>query len=98
MSIFVSDKEYQEGYHILQDLSQALDSGLKIVENKSWVSSGKYLFESYMIVKDDKGLCYKVDMEMFGNNPRDDYQYIKLVGFNKVNRVKVTTYVWEVVK
>lgn len=94
----LKDVEFDDTVYIVEALKQQMNCKLKVIEQSSYIPSGKYLFRGWFVVKDDKGLCYKVVTEMFGNNPRDDYQYIKVIDFNKVNRVKVTAYIWEVVK
>lgn len=95
---FFKDIEFTNDFHIVEALKASMNKHLTIVDHGAYKCSGKYLFEGWIVVKDDSGVCYKIDTEMFGNNPRDDYHYIKVINFNKVKKVEVTTYEWEVVK
>ncbi|MEG1400729.1 MAG: hypothetical protein RSC45_13345 [Acinetobacter sp.] len=87
-------KEFDEELSILNFIDCKTQKNVLSVQQSSWRTSGKYLFESDMIVIiDDK--YYRLNMEMFGNNPRDDYQHITVTSVKQVEWKPKLVYSWE---
>ena len=89
----LNGKEFDEECHLLSYLR---DIGIEAlsVEQTGWFEDGKYRFSSDLVIKVDS-MYFKLKLSMFGNNPRDDYQYIEVECVSEVVRTAKTVWVWE---
>ena len=89
-------KEFDEECSLLSYLRDRETETLS-VEQTGWFEDGKYRFSSDLVIKVD-GKYFKLKLSMFGNNPRDDYQYIEVVCVSEVVHTAKTVWVWEELK
>ena len=89
----LNGKKFDEECHLL---SYLCDIGIEAlsVEQTDWFENGKYRFSSDLVIKVDS-MYFKLKLSMFGNNPRDDYQYIEVECVSEVVYTAKTVWVWE---
>ena len=87
--------EFDEELYVLGAIKEHYGETTVKISSTKWVEDGKYRFESFLIVETPDLKHLRFTLSMFGNNPRDDFQYVKVVKIETVKRVEKITYVWE---
>lgn len=87
--------EYQEKHLAVVTLINEFKGYFLVVQDTAWVADGKYRFLSTVVLSNNTETYLKATLSMFGNNPRDDYQYIEVCKLEKVKRVEKVSYSYE---
>ena len=88
------NKEFDEEICLISFAENNLNKDVLTVYQSSWCASGKYTFTSDLIIKVDSK-HFKLKLKMFGNNPRDDFQYIEIIDVLEVEYKQTIVYSWE---
>lgn len=90
-----SEVEYQEQHQAVVAVINEFKGYFLVVQDTAWVADGKYRFSSTLVLSNNTEIYLKATLSMFGNNPRDDYQYIEIIKLEKVKRVEKVSYFYE---
>lgn len=88
------NREFDEEICLISFAVNNLNKDILTVYQSGWFESGKYSFESDLVIKVNNK-HFRLKLKMFGNNPRDDFQYIEVVDVTEVEYKQKVVYSWE---
>lgn len=88
------NREFDEEICLISFAVNNLNKDILTVYQSGWCESGKYSFESDLVIKVDNK-HFRLKLKMFGNNPRDDFQCIEVIDVTEVEYKQKVVYSWE---